>query len=387
MKIKQVLYFLLLIAVLAVGIGGSFLEYAAFEVEGPWFLGLGLIMLGYLGLKRTYYSAGFPWDAQKNGPVQLKMGGFDYLRALICWLDSYRRTYAVEPGLYYTGDQYDKDTPLLVTANYHLTVFLLVRRLDGMNVRLLVIDTDGINVWCAAGKGTFCNEAIFEQLGRFEDSLPANGGRLRLILPKLCLAGVDLPSLRKAGYDAVIGPVYDRDLPGYLAKEPMDCDSARVLFGMRSRLFTVGQGLAQIARYTVLLLLAMWIVQKLWSYAIPAVGVILIIATIEVLYPVLFPYLPGKWFAVKGLWLAVGICIVLSAMTAGGMISAGGLIVSVLFTLAAGMHFGQLYSGNSAVSNMTSVRKETARLLPVYALLYIVSLAAFAAKEVLQCSR
>jgi hypothetical protein len=136
-----------------------------------------------------------------------------------------------------------------------------------------------------------------------------------------------------------------------------------------------------------LLLLAMWVVQQFWSYAMPAGGVICLMAGIGVLYPVLFPYLPGKWFAVKGLWLAVGICIVLSAIAAAGLISAGGLIVSVLFTLAVGMHFGQYYSGNSAVSNMTSVRKETARLLPIYALLYIVSLAAFIVKEVLQCSR
>lgn len=384
MKIGQIIFYVILVLAFAAGVGGVLFHCPALRVQGPLFLSLGLIMAFYLGLKRSYYRSGNQWAYASDVPDRLEVGFWDYIKALICWADSFRRTYAVEPGLYYTGSEYDKDSPLLVTANYQLTVFLLARKLGHKNVRLLVIDTDGINVWCAAGKGTFCNDAIFEQLGRYDESLLKEGDRLRLVLPKLCFAGVDLPSLRKAGYDAVIGPVYDKDLPAYLLTEPLeDRDTNRVVFGMRSRLFTVVPGLVQLMKYCVILLVAMWLVGQFWSYSIPAVEIIGLVAGLGVLYPVLFPYLPGKWFATKGFWLGVGICFVMSAMAAGGLISLGGLIVSSLFTLAGGMYFGQSYSGNSAVSNMTSIRKETARLLPVYVLLYLVSLAAFVAKEVL----
>ena len=65
-----------------------------------------------------------------------------------------RMNYRVEPGLYAVG-QPDSDSPVLVSANYKLSFDRLRCELDGLNVWILVIDTKGINVWCAAGKGTF----------------------------------------------------------------------------------------------------------------------------------------------------------------------------------------------------------------------------------------
>ena len=379
---KPFLFLIVAICLTAVGIAGVIFESAAFQEEGPWFLALGLTMLGYLVLKRTYYRTGSVWPADSNEPKPLNLTWLDYVKALICWLDSFKRTYVVEHGLYYTGDRYDHDATLLVTANYHLTVFVLVRRLRRRNVRLLVVDTDGINVWCAAGKGRFSNDAIFEQLNRYEQHLPKDAGRLKLILPKLCLAGVDLPALREAGCDAIIGPVYGKDLPAYLSKQPLiDRDTDRVLFGLQSRLFTVPPGLLQTLKYGVTLLLALWLVQQIWYFALPVAGVLGLTVVLTIAFPVCFPYLPGKWFAVKGLSLAIVVSAALCALAGGGLVSRGNLITAVLFTLASGMYFGQSYSGNSAVSNGTSLRKETARLLPVYALLYLASLAAFIIKE------
>ncbi len=379
---KSLLFLIVAICLTAVGIAGVIFDSTAFQEEGPWFLPLGLMMLAYLALKRTYYRTGSVWPADSNEPKPLDLTWLDYVKALICWLDSFKRTYAVEPGLYYTGDKYDTDTLLLVTANYHMTVFLVVRRLRRRNVRLLVVDTDSINVWCAAGKGTFCNDAIFAQLNRYEQHLPKDDGRLKLILPKLCLSGVNLPALREAGCDAIIGPVYGKDLPAYLSTEPCkDRDTDRVLFGLQSRLFTMPPGLLQTLKYSVTLLLALWVVQQIWYFALPVAGVLGLTVVLVIAYPVCFPYLPGKWFAVKGLSLAIVVSGALCVLAAGGLVSRGNLITAVLFTLASGMYFGQSYSGNSAVSNVTSLRKETARLLPVYVLLYLATLAAFIIKE------
>ena len=379
---KPILFLSVAICLAAIGIAGVIFESTAFQAEGPCFLALGLTMLAYLVLKRTYYRAGSVWPADSNKPKPLNLTWLDYVKALICWLDSFKRTYAVKPGLYYTGDRYDHDATLLVTANYHLTVFLLVRRLRRQNVRLLVVDTDSINVWCAAGKGTFCNDAIFAQLNRYQQHLPKDDHRLKLILPKLSLAGVDLPALRQAGCDAIIGPVYAKDLPTYLSTAPCkDRDTDRVLFGLQSRLFTMPPGLLQTLKYGVTLLLALWLVRQIWPFAIPVAGVLGLTIVLTIAYPVCFPYLPGKWFAVKGLSLAIVVSTALCILAAGGLVSRGNLITAVLFTLASGMYFGQSYSGNSAVSNGTTVRKETARLLPVYVLLYMATLAAFIIKE------
>ena len=384
MKLKSIMFLFVPVVLLAIGLAGVVLKHPALQQEGPWFLGLAVLIAAYMLLKETYYSTDASWQADSNQPKALPITWGDYFKAFVCWLDSFKRTYAVEPGLYYTGARYDKTAPLLVTANYHLTVFLLVRRLAHLNVRLLVVDTEGINVWCSAGKGRFSNDAIFEQLNRYDKDILTDDDRLTLILPKLCFAGVDLPALRQAGYNAIIGPVHCRDIPAYLATKPLaDCDSDRVLFGMQSRLFTLLPGMIQILKNTVTLLLALWVVHLLWHFTLPVTGVLALVVVLKIAYVVLFPYLPGKWFAVKGLWLGVFVCVVLGGMAGFGAITVGSLVTAVLFTLASGMYLGQYYAGSSAVSNMTSMRKETARLLPVYVLLYVASLVAFVVKEAL----
>src|SRR3972149_4169926 len=63
----------------------------------------------------------------------------------------------VAPGLYALGAP-GGDSPVLVTANYKLTFDVLRRDAAGLDAWILVLDTRGINVWCAAGEGTFGTE-------------------------------------------------------------------------------------------------------------------------------------------------------------------------------------------------------------------------------------
>ena len=58
-----------------------------------------------------------------------------------------RMDYSVKPGLYRVGSP-DAESPVLVTANYKLTVDLVRSHLTGLNVWLLVLDTKGIHVGC-----------------------------------------------------------------------------------------------------------------------------------------------------------------------------------------------------------------------------------------------
>ena len=61
-----------------------------------------------------------------------------------------RNNYKIEPGIYALGSP-DKNSEVLVTANYKLSFDTLRKNLTGLNVWILVLDTKGINVWCAAG--------------------------------------------------------------------------------------------------------------------------------------------------------------------------------------------------------------------------------------------
>lgn len=379
---KTLFWFLGAVALVVAGAAGSWLQHPVFAPYAVPFLVVGWVMLGLGALRATYYRSGTPWPRSSKDPRPLRLTWLDHLKLPVCWFDAFRRTYAVEPGLYYTGDRYDRETPLLVTANYLLTVVLVARRVRGRNVRLLVVDTDGINVWCAAGKGQLSHDRILEQLERYDRELLTSGRKVRLILPKLSLSGVKLQALHKAKVHPVIGPVYARDLPTYLSSPPYrDCDEDQVIFGLRMRLFTWLPGLAQYVGYSLAAALVLFVLKWLWGVEVP-LGLIPLTALLGTAYPLLFPWLPGHRFAVKGLWLAALVSLGLGILALEDWISPPGFLVAVLFTFATALFVGLSYTGNSAVSCYTAVRREIARFLPLTALLYVACVVAFLWTEV-----
>ena len=75
-----------------------------------------------------------------------------------------------------------------MTANYKLSFDAIRKNLSGQNGWILVLDTKGINVWCAAGKGTFGTNELVKRIRLV--SLEKIVNHKRLILPQLGAAGV-----------------------------------------------------------------------------------------------------------------------------------------------------------------------------------------------------
>ncbi|MRR13544.1 hypothetical protein EG835_14080, partial [bacterium] len=78
----------------------------------------------------------------------------DRLVAIAVRMNVGRHNRRVEPGLYAVGHP-TQDSPVLVTANYQPSFDAVRSSVAGIDVWLLVLDTNGINVWCAAGKDLF----------------------------------------------------------------------------------------------------------------------------------------------------------------------------------------------------------------------------------------
>jgi hypothetical protein len=87
----------------------------------------------------------------------------DYLGTVKVRWDIGRNNYSVAPGLYKIGNP-NSESDVFVSANYKLSFDILRKNLKGLNAWILVIDTKGVNVWCAAGKGTFSTENIFKEV-------------------------------------------------------------------------------------------------------------------------------------------------------------------------------------------------------------------------------
>ena len=330
----------------------------------------GWLLAGGLAVGGSFIATGHAWPKPDGRPRPLRLGPADYLKAAVCWAAAFHRSYAFAPGVYYTGE-YDPRAPLLVTANYHLTVFLVARQLRGRNARLLIVDTDGINVWYSAGKGQFNAWQVLAALDGYAPEVLSAGPKIELVLPKFALAGVNRAVLRTAGIRPVIGPLYAHDLPAYLDAPPYaDCDRDQVRFGLASRLFTWLPGMVQFAYYALYLVAA----RALLGSSRMDWGLLGLIALVVTAYPLLFPWLPGRRFAVKGLSLAGALALGLAALWGAASLGPHQFGVALFFAAGTSVFFALSYTGNSAVSNYSRVRLEIARFLPVAVALYAASL-------------
>ncbi len=95
--------------------------------------------------------------------------------------------YKVEPGLYAVGNP-SLDSAVLVSANYKMSFDILRGAMADRDVWILVIDTKGINVWCAAGKGTFSAKEVLR--GMEAAGLRQSVFRGPIILPQLSATAV-----------------------------------------------------------------------------------------------------------------------------------------------------------------------------------------------------
>lgn len=117
-------------------------------------------------------------------------------------------------GLLPVGDP-GPDSPVFVSGNYFLAVRMLLRALHGRDAWLLVADSAGINVWCAAGVCDFNEHKIADAV--HATGLADRVAHRRLILPPLAAVGIDLATLEaECGFRGAWGPVHAEDIPAFL---------------------------------------------------------------------------------------------------------------------------------------------------------------------------
>ena len=291
-----------------------------------------------------------------------------------------RMRYMVEPGLYALGNP-GVDSHVFVTANYKLTFDYLRRELPGLDAYILVVDTGGINVWCAAGKGTFGTAEVVDRVR--ETRLEEIVNHRRLILPQLSATGVAAHEVRKlSGFEVVYGPVRAADIVPYLNADMVASpEMRRVRFDMVERLALAPNDVVQWFRYLLPALLIFlglsgidrsgYSVDSLVSLG-PRAMANLVIAYLgaNVLGPMLLPWLPGRAFALKG--FALGFLLFLVSYIAGlggaNLIEQAGwaLIMSAVTSFIL-MNF----TGSSTYTSLSGVRREMVYAVPFQAVFVI----------------
>jgi hypothetical protein len=298
-----------------------------------------------------------------------------------------RDRYRVAPGLYAIGRP-DEQAQVLVTANYKMTIDLLRRQLTGRSLWLLVLDTRGINVWCAAGKGTFGTAELLRRVQ--ESALHKVVSHRTLLLPQLGAVGVAAHQVRRdSGFRVLYGPVRAEDLPAFLdhglqATEEM----RRVTFTAMERLILTPVELTAMLRITLWAAPVVFVLSGIgpgifsladaWQrglclFAIYLGGVF----TGAVATPLFLPLLPGRAFAAKG--AAAGAIIALLLLPTGAAddwaLSAPLLLGLPAVASWCAMHF----TGSTPYTSPSGVEKEMRTAIPLQGVALLVALGTWVA--------
>jgi NAD-dependent dihydropyrimidine dehydrogenase PreA subunit len=167
-----------------------------------------------------------------------------------------------------------RDSPVLLTCNFRLTVERVKRALEGFDVYLLVANSRGVNVWCAATGGLFSNHDVVSVLKT--SGIGERVDHRQVILPQLAATGIEGPYVReKAGWKVVWGPVDAAALPAFLRSGLVATAAMRAVeFRWRQRLEMAVAWAFPISLVGALLALPFWrdavapLVGLVWGFSL-----------------------------------------------------------------------------------------------------------------------
>jgi len=292
-----------------------------------------------------------------------------------------RMHYTVAAGLYAVG-QPGSQSPVLVSANYKLTFDQLRRELAGRDVWLLLLETFGINVWCAAGKGTFGTLELINRINR--TGLPTLVAHRTLIVPQLGAPGIAAHEVKKAtGFKVHYGPIRAEDLPEFLDRG-MEVTPAmrRARFNLRDRLVLIPVEVVQAWKPTLIICLLIVVVcafavRDFRFFSLLPVGlpptVLYLVALLagSVVTPILLPWIPGRAFSLKGAQVGL-LSAILAALVMGSTWKVADLVALLFVVPAITAYFALNFTGCTTFTSLSGVEKEMRIALPVIILAFVV---------------
>jgi hypothetical protein len=277
-----------------------------------------------------------------------------------------RMNYKVNPGIYKVGSP-DENSPVLVTANYKLTFDKLRMELTGINAWILVLDTKGVNVWCAAGKGTFGTNELIKRITAVK--LHNIVSHRKIILPQLGAPGIAAHIVKDfTEFKVIYGPVLAKDIPTYLKNNfQVTPEMRKVKFGFVDRLILTPIEIMEVVKYIPIIFAILFVLQfitgkmdlnSLLFDSVPFLSGILMGA---VLAPVLLPWIPFKSFSLKGWLLGILFAVGFNYLFINGILNQ---ISNLLIVPAISSFVFVNFTGATTFTSLSGVKKELKYALP-----------------------
>jgi hypothetical protein len=285
-----------------------------------------------------------------------------------------RMHYSVPAGLYAVG-QPTPESPVLVTANYKLSFDLLRRELSGKDLWLLVLETFGINVWCAAGKGTFGTAELTSRVQKVQLDKVVN--HRTIILPQLGASGVAAHRIRKAtGFRVTYGPIRASDIPLFLSDGLKTSEeNRRIQFTLRDRLVLTPVELVGAWKISLVILVFLFMLGGLSAQEFSLQGALSRSLSPALIYlgallmgsfvtPIMLPWIPGRAFSLKGAQLGV-LWAFVASLTLASTWSVASIIALFFIVPAIAAYFAMNFTGCSTFTSLSGVQKEMQIAVPV----------------------
>jgi acetyl-CoA decarbonylase/synthase complex subunit gamma len=321
------------------------------------------------------------------GSIETPVGAAPKVASVLTWQDKWgtikarwgvgRMDYTVEPGLYALGNP-NNESRVLVTANYKMSFDRLREALSERDAWLLVLDTKGINVWCAAGKGTFGTEELVRRIRM--SGLESIVVHRELILPQLSGPGVASHLVKKfSGFKVKYGPIRASDIPAYLEAGLIATPLMRMkTFSLRERVALIPIELVAAFRAAVLIMLLFFLLGGLggparyWANVMnyglfAAAAILMAIISGAVLTPIMLPLLPGRAFSLKGCTVGVVAAFSLLVMRNPDLHFWPGRLEALAWLLlipALAAYLAMNFTGASTYTSLSGVKKEMRFAIP-----------------------
>ena len=304
---------------------------------------------------------------QRIGRTTATLTLSDRLGHLQARLGYRRNKRRADPGLYALGNP-GADSPVFASANYEPSFDALRSTLAGLDVYILVLDTKGINVWCAAGEGTFGTDELVRRVEAAD--LGNVVGHRKLILPQLGAPGVAAHEVKKrTGFLVEYGPVRASDLPRYLESRQATAEMRRVRFKLRDRLAVTPIELVHAILPMLIAAAAAFFVGGPTTAAAVAAAIL----AGAVLFPALLPWLPTRDFSSRGFvlgWIVTlpfAVAAYLSAATSPVWFRFGWSCVYMLLLPTLTAFIALNFTGSTTFTSKTGVVREIFKYIPIMA--------------------
>lgn len=286
-----------------------------------------------------------------------------------------RMNYKINPGLYAIGKPGHK-SPVLVSANYKLTFDTLRKELSGMDCWILILDTKGVNVWCAAGKGTFGTDELISRISKI--GLTEIVSHRKLVLPQLGATGVSAHEVTKqTGFSVIYGPVRAKDIKTFLDSDFKANEEMRtVKFTTRDRIVLTPVELVTAAKSSLIVFGVMFLLNLFVARPFGLADFIAYtcaVLTGTVLTPLLLPIIPGRAFAWKG-WL-MGLLWTLVFIWYNGWFVPEFLLPAIGYLLvlpSLSAYLAMNFTGSSTYTSFSGVIKEMKIAVPLIVISFVI---------------